>query len=252
AQPKFSRAKGLTVAEYRRRLKEHGKYAAARPASGCSACTSTKTCAHDPPKLPPLAADVFTESQPSPKRGKDGCFLFPDHPEFRPNLSPVEVLQLGSFGGTYFRDIRSAVTGQELKGREVIAEFPKAWFKGLDLAKQVCCPTHDKAVNKYKVACGVCLGQWETSGWISPLDPYGWFQWYCRFSHGRRSSDDNRQISRFRQITAMRRGQLCKALVKARAKCTDTKVSPVMRQALQHWAYRLHPLELEAHRKQMV
>lgn len=21
---------------------------------------------------------------------------------------------------------------------------------------------------------------WESSGWIVPQDPYGWFQWYCR------------------------------------------------------------------------
>jgi hypothetical protein len=22
---------------------------------------------------------------------------------------------------------------------------------------------------------------WEQSGWIVAQDPYGWFQWYCRF-----------------------------------------------------------------------
>ena len=29
---------------------------------------------------------------------------FKDYPEFRPNLTPKQVLSMGSFGGTYFRD----------------------------------------------------------------------------------------------------------------------------------------------------
>jgi len=38
------------------------------------------------------------------------------------------------------------------------------------------------------------LQAWETSGWIVQQDPFGWFQWYCRFYVGRRSLDDDRQI----------------------------------------------------------
>jgi len=33
-----------------------------------------------------------------------------DHPEFTPNMTPKEVLQAGSFGGTYFRPIYSSIT----------------------------------------------------------------------------------------------------------------------------------------------
>jgi hypothetical protein len=36
-------------------------------------------------------------------------------------------------------------------------------------------------VNRYKVKCGASLEMWEQSGWIVAQDPYGWFQWYCRF-----------------------------------------------------------------------
>lgn len=38
--------------------------------------------------------------------------------------------------------------------------------------------SYDVDVNKYKVKCGGTLDMWESSGWISPIDPYGWFQWY--------------------------------------------------------------------------
>ena len=44
-----------------------------------------------------------------PKQDPEGRYIFPDYPAFRPNLSPEEVLKAGSFGGTYFRPIRSSV-----------------------------------------------------------------------------------------------------------------------------------------------
>ena len=47
----------------------------------------------------------------SVSRRKDGSLDFPDYPRFRPNRTPKEVLQAGSFGGTYFRPIKSGVTG---------------------------------------------------------------------------------------------------------------------------------------------
>ena len=32
--------------------------------------------------------------------------------DFEPNISPVEVIKKGAFGGTYFRNIYSGVTGK--------------------------------------------------------------------------------------------------------------------------------------------
>ena len=44
--------------------------------------------------------------------------------------------------------------------------------------------------------CGTSLRFWENKGWINEIDPYGFFQWYFRYWLGRRSKDDERQISR--------------------------------------------------------
>ena len=45
---------------------------------------------------------------------------------------------------------------------------------------------------------GLTLKQWETNKWITATDPYGWFQWYCRFYMGRRLGDEDLyQIGRF-------------------------------------------------------
>ena len=38
--------------------------------------------------------------------------------DFGPNISPVEIIKKGAFGGTYFRGIYSGVNDKELKGIE--------------------------------------------------------------------------------------------------------------------------------------
>jgi hypothetical protein len=43
-------------------------------------------------------ADADIPNKTIPKRNADHEFIFPDHPEFRPNMSPEEVLRAGSFG----------------------------------------------------------------------------------------------------------------------------------------------------------
>lgn len=48
---------------------------------------------------------------------------------------------------------------------------------GLNIKTQVTSATYRESVNKYGVKCGADLDMWESKGWISPIDPYGWFMW---------------------------------------------------------------------------
>ena len=64
-----------------------------------------------------------------PKR-VGGKIHFEDHPEFRPNLSPRQVFKLGSFGGTYWRPIKSKFYDGELKNKH--KKYSKlGWWKGI-------------------------------------------------------------------------------------------------------------------------
>jgi hypothetical protein len=134
-----------------------------------------------PPKQSFIDVRTSDKMKPIPERNEAGDLLFLDYPNFRPNLTPKEVLQMGSFGGTYFRPITSSVTRQSYK--DVWKELPEDWLKGLNIKTQVASSTYSKSVNKYKEACGGDLEMWESSGWITSIDPYGWFMWYCRSVH---------------------------------------------------------------------
>mmetsp|Transcript_15528 Transcript_15528/g.41755 ORF Transcript_15528/g.41755 Transcript_15528/m.41755 type:complete len:247 (-) Transcript_15528:542-1282(-) len=192
------------------------------------------------------------QQQKEPGRDKHGTLLFEDHPEFRPNLTPKEILQLGSFGGTYFRPIHSGVTGEDYDGVTQARELPTDWLDGLDLDTQVCSSEYRTSVNQYKVKSGASLEQWENKDWIIAQDPFGWFQWYCRFYRGRRTKDDDRQIARAHKVMGPKgrfRTQLMNKVLRSNARFDDKAISPVVRQTLQHWAYRLSERDLKRHLK---
>ena len=173
---------------------------------------------------------------------------FKDYPEFKPNLSPQQVIKMGSFGGTYFRPIYSSVTKKHYKSEDVIKEYPKYWFKGIDINTMVTSPDYEKNVNKYKVKCGSELEDWEDKGWMNKQDPYGWFQWYCRFYMGRRSDDDERQIKRWLNFAGPKgrfKKQLINMVKNKGADVDDYTISPVIRQSLQHWGYKISKKDLE-------
>ncbi|KAL2094195.1 hypothetical protein ACEWY4_008914 [Coilia grayii] len=201
---------------------------------------TTKKRAHTSKEDHKTKADSKTTSLV--KKNEKGQLFFKDFPEFKPNMTPKEVLQAGSFGGTYFRPIYSSITKKNYK--DVWNELPEDWLEGLDIQKQVASATYRQDVNTYEVKCGGSLEMWESSGWIVAQDPYGWFQWYCRFYQGRRTEDDERQISRWAKCAGVKgrwRHNLITKIVRSGCGYDNPTVSPVVRQTLQHWAYRLTP-----------
>jgi hypothetical protein len=134
-------------------------------------------------------------------------------PDFKPELTPKEILELGVFGGVYMRDCTD--------------EFPKDWFVSARFAQG----KMDKNINYFKINASQALSVWREKGWIHKDDPRGWFQWYCRYYMGRRHEDDARQIKRWK---AMKR-HISQIGINCRK--GDVFCRPRQRQALLHWAY---------------
>lgn len=136
------------------------------------------------------------------------------HPEFKPGLTPKEMLELGVFGGKYMTDCAK--------------EFPASWFK----KAKFCSEKHDAKLNFFKVNASQPLSVWKAKGWIYKDDPRGWFQWYRRYWMGRRlPGEDERQIKRWK---AMLRHI---AQIKKNCRAGDLDCHRKQRQALLHWAY---------------
>ena len=135
------------------------------------------------------------------------------HSEFRPQLSPKEMLKLGVFGGKYMSDCTE--------------EFPVDWFEKARLCSEI----HDPKLNYFGVNASQTLAEWRRKGWIYKEDPRGWFQWYCRYYMGRRCPDDVRQIKRWKSMSR-HIGQITK-----NCRYLDLDCRPRQRQALLHWAY---------------
>ena len=114
--------------------------------------------------------------------------------EFNLNITPMDVIKKGAFGGTYFRDIYSNVTGKFYKNSW--KEFEE--LKNIN-KKYYCSDFYDVKLNYYGVEVGTSLRFWQSKGLINKIDPYGWFQWYFRYWKGRRSKDDIRQINRWKR-----------------------------------------------------
>jgi len=135
------------------------------------------------------------------------------HSEFRPQLSPKEMLELGVFGGKYMSDCTE--------------EFPVDWFEKARLCSEI----HDPKLNYFGVNASQSLAEWRRKGWIYKEDPRGWFQWYCRYYMGRRCPDDERQIKRWKSMSR-HIGQITKNCC-----YLDLDCRPRQRQVLLHWAY---------------
>ena len=163
-------------------------------------------------------------------------------PEFKPYLTPAEMLFMGVFEGKYLNDC--------------YREFPKEWFLWAAAAGRVApnALKPDVVHNYFGVDSRQPLSVWRENGWVAAPgrrrvtgaaggrdiladkvlnpDERGWFQWYCRYWMGRRMPElDKVQIGRWRSFTrhvgAIRHG--CKP--------RDLACRRRERQALLQWAY---------------
>jgi len=143
------------------------------------------------------------------KQKKSGDF----YKLFKPQLTPKKMLELGVFGGSYF--------GLQIK------EYPKSWFKNAKTSAKF-----EVNLNRFRVKSGMSKKQWLEKGWIFKEDPLGWFQWYCRFSIGRRIPHiDEIQIKRWKNF---RRHVIA---IKKNCESADMNCRRRQRQAILQWAY---------------
>ena len=123
------------------------------------------------------------------------------------------MLEFGVFGGSYF--------GLKIK------EYPESWFKNVKISKNF-----NVDLNRFKVKSGLSRKEWLEKGWIFKEDPLGWFQWYCRYSMGRRIPRiDEIQIQRWINFT-----RHVKA-IKKNCEEGDLFCRRRQRQAILQWAY---------------
>jgi hypothetical protein len=147
---------------------------------------------------------------------------------FKPELTPLKMLQMGIMDGKYLRDCYK--------------EFPREWFEKGKFAEG---RDADPNINYFKITSRLTLQDWQRRGWIpirkGDMDIRGWFQWYCRYWIGRRDPTvDEVQIKRYEAIKR-HKGQIVKACKHDKTKkgvCKEImQCRPKQRQTLLNWAH---------------
>ena len=136
--------------------------------------------------------------------------------EFNPQLTPKEMLELGVFGGWYFKVLDN------------MNEYPKDWFESAKISED----GFDTKLNCFNIRAGQSMKMWTDKGWITPEDPLGWFQWYCRYYMGRRIPElDKHQIKRYNNFGPRHQSAIMK-------NCQgEYDKRPRQRQSLLQWGY---------------
>jgi len=153
--------------------------------------------------------------------------------EFQPQVTVRKMFSEGIMGGAYFGPEAGPTMNTELYSMcldELSGINTDLWVADKYLPKR----------NRYKVRSGLSFQQWTDYGWINERDPYGWIEWYMKYSRGMRGQDDERQIARWSAISGVNgrwRNRLYGMIHKKGTHVDDILISPRIRQTLLHWAY---------------
>ena len=137
---------------------------------------------------------------------------FPE--DFRPQLTPQQMLELGVFGGKYLTDC--------------VAEFPAAWFDRAKLSPD----RHDPELNYFGVNASQPLSGVEGQGLDLPRRSAGLVPMVLPLLHGQTLPRRRpRQIKRWRAIR--------RHVAQMEKNCSpgDLSCRRKQRQAVLHWAY---------------
>jgi len=133
-------------------------------------------------------AEMMFEATP-----KEGCdhYIRPPHwnRKFEPAFSPMTMLSMGVFGGSYFAGAL---------GRSRLALLPP--YKGRSVVPFPY-EAGRKDANYFKRYSGETRDWWLDKGLIYAEDPLGWFEWFCWYWLGRRIDNyDDWQIDRWQRF----------------------------------------------------
>jgi len=161
--------------------------------------------------------------------------------DFYPLLSPREVIERGAFGGCYFGMFIEEYTNYDYNS---LFDYH---FDGLDTSLYEG-EKYSPKKNKFKVRSGMDYDYWKQMKWMHEDDPYGWFEWYCKYTQGRRHEDDDRQIRRWQDFCGVN-GRWRKRIYKRMIETGNWNVSPRIQQSLLHWGYEVNMLDFEQYVK---
>jgi hypothetical protein len=154
-----------------------------------------------------------------------------EHSTFNPNLTPTQVIQAGAFGGSYFGiQIDDSEDDYTQLFDILFQQVPTELYLSTKYSAKI---------NKFGVRSGKDYRYWKDMKWIRHQDPRGWFQWYCNYSLGRRTSDDDRQIARWNDFCGMN-GRWRNNIYSRIHNTGDWNISPRTQQSLLHWGYQVN------------
>tara|TARA_B100000683_G_scaffold105448_1_gene103852 strand:- start:958 stop:1470 length:513 start_codon:yes stop_codon:yes gene_type:complete len=156
---------------------------------------------------------------------------------FEPLLSPRQIIEYGAFGGCYFGFPIEEYTNYDYDN------LFNQLFDGLDI-KLYLGENYSPKLNQFKLRSGMDYEYWKEMNWMHEDDPYGWFEWYCKYTLGRRHEDDDRQITRWQNFCG-KNGRWKDRIYSNIYKTKDWKVSPRIQQSLLHWGYFVNDYDFE-------